>query len=270
MQPDKAIEQAIAALAEDREHGATDLAREALSIMQSAADSFPEEGLGAYLDGVGVLIVLSLPSVASVKNAVSRALADGPLSHPGHAKRAFDRASAWLEYAAKATAEETAAMLPGEATIITCSYSGTVVNACEAAVRSGKSLRVLALESRVNGVPYGERMAEALTAAGVTTEIIPDDAALDSLGSITLGLVGADRVVPDGSLVNGVPTLTLAQGLAGIAPLYVACETFKLDDGELIGEGFEAIPAELVAGYVTDRGVMQPDQVWELRQTATA
>ena len=57
-----------------------------------AAESFPEEGLGAYLDGVGVLIVLSRPSVAAVKNAVSRALADGPLSHPGQAKRAFDRA----------------------------------------------------------------------------------------------------------------------------------------------------------------------------------
>jgi translation initiation factor 2B subunit (eIF-2B alpha/beta/delta family) len=113
-------------------------------------------------------------------------------------------------------------------------------------------------------------MAEALTAAGVTTEIIPDDAAVDSLGGITLGLVEADRVMPDGSLVNGTPTLALAQGLSGVAPLYVACETFKLDDGELIGDGFEAIPAELLAGYVTDRGVMQPSQVWELRRTATA
>jgi translation initiation factor 2B subunit (eIF-2B alpha/beta/delta family) len=232
MEPDKAIEQAIAALAEDREHGATDLARGALNIMQTAADRFPEEGLGAYLDG--------------------------------------DRAISWLEYAAKATAEETAAMLPDEATIITCSHSGTVANACAAAVRSGKSLRVLALESRVSDVPYGERMAEALTAAGVTTEIIPDDADLGSLGGITLGLIGADRVMPDGSLVNGTPTLALAQRLSGLAPLYVACETFKLDDGELIGDGFEAIPAELLAGYVTDRGVMQPSQVWELRQTATA
>jgi hypothetical protein len=73
MAPDKAIEQSIAALAEYRERSATDLARGALSIMQTAAGSFPEEGLGAYLDGVGVLILLSLPSVASVKNTVSRA-----------------------------------------------------------------------------------------------------------------------------------------------------------------------------------------------------
>jgi translation initiation factor 2B subunit (eIF-2B alpha/beta/delta family) len=39
-------------------------------------------------------------------------------------------------------------MLPDEATIITCSYSGTVANFCTAAVGNGKNLRVLALESR--------------------------------------------------------------------------------------------------------------------------
>ena len=169
----KAIEQAISGLAEDQEHGATDLAREALAILDTAAGHFPGDGLGAYLDGVGVLIVLSRPTMASVKNVVSRALADGPLNHPGQAKRALDRARAWLDYAAKATAEETAAMLPDDATVLTCSYSGTVIEAFAAAVRADKHPRAIVLASRVGDIAYGERMAEALLAVGVAAEVYP-------------------------------------------------------------------------------------------------
>jgi len=263
--PPSPVEAAIAALAEDREHGATHLAREALDILDAAAASFPEEGLGAYLDGVGVLIMLSRPSMAAVKNAVSRALADGPLSHPGHAKRAFDRARSWIDYAARATAEEAAAMLPDGATIVTCSFSGTVLEACAAAVRAGKDVRVVALASWVGGVAYGERMAEALTLAGVRAEVQPDNVDMASLGPIAMGLLGADRVAPDGSMINGVPSLLLAERLKGVAPLYVAAETFKLDDGEQVEDGFEPVPASMIAGYVTDRGVVLPSRVWELK-----
>jgi translation initiation factor 2B subunit (eIF-2B alpha/beta/delta family) len=103
--------------------------------------------------------------MASVENVVSRALADGPLSHPGQAKRSFDRARAWLEYAAKATAEEAPAMLPDGATIVTGSYRGTILQACRAASGEGKQLRLLVLESRVGDNAYGERVAEALAEA---------------------------------------------------------------------------------------------------------
>jgi translation initiation factor 2B subunit (eIF-2B alpha/beta/delta family) len=266
--PDPGVEAAIAALGMDKEHGATDLAREALNILDSAASSFPEEGLGAYLDGVGVLIVLTRPTMAAVKNAVSRALADGPLIHPGQAKRAFDRARSWIDYAAKATIEETAAMIPDGATIATCSYSGTVLQACAAAVASGKSVRAIVLTSRVDDIAHGERMAEELLIHGVTAEVYPDEVDLKALAPITMGLIGADRIGPDGSLVNGIPSRLLADHIQGIAPLYVAGETFKLDDTVQIEEGLEAIPADLIEGYVTDRGVVLTDQVWGLTRSS--
>lgn len=265
---DPGIEAAIATLGTDKEHGATDLAREALDILDRAAASFPEEGLGAYLDGVGVLIVLTRPTMAAVKNAVSRALADGPLIHPGQAKRAFDRARSWIDYAAKATIEETAAMIPDGATIATCSYSGTVLQACSTAVDSGKSVRAIVLTSRVGDIAYGERMAEELLIHGVAAEVYPDAVDLKALGPITMALLGADRIGPDGSLVNGIPSLLLAEHIQGIAPLYVAGETFKLDDTDQIEEGLEAVPAELIEGYVTDRGVVQTGQVWDLTRSS--
>jgi translation initiation factor 2B subunit (eIF-2B alpha/beta/delta family) len=267
-QGDSSVEAAIAALGMDTERGATDLARESLTILESAAASFPEEGLGAYLDGIGVLILLTRPGVASVKNAVSRALADGPLIHPGQAKRAFDRARSWIDYAAKATVEETAAMIPDGATIVTCSYSVTVRDACAAAVESGKTIRAIVLTSKVEGVAYGERLADELLTRGVAAEIYPDGVDLNSLTPITMALLGADRISPDGSLVNGIPSLMLAEHVQGIAPLYVASETFKLDDTEMIEDGLEVVPAELIEGYVTDRGVVQTGQVWDLTRSS--
>lgn len=110
MDADPEIQERIAALTSDRESGATALAYDALDILEAAASSFPKDGLGAYLDGVGVLLVLSRPTMASVKNAVARA--DGPLSHPGQAKRAFRRVLSWIDFAVRAVAEEIAATIP--------------------------------------------------------------------------------------------------------------------------------------------------------------
>ena len=77
------VEAAIAALAADRGRGATDLAREALDILALATARSPEEGLGAYLDSVGVLVTRARPTMASVKNVVDRAMAEAPFPHPG-------------------------------------------------------------------------------------------------------------------------------------------------------------------------------------------
>ena len=156
-------------------------------------------------------------------------------------------------------------MIPDDATIVTCSYSGTVLEACASAVRAGKTLRVVTLTSKVGDIAYGVRMAEDLHLQGVAAEVYPDTVDLKALGPITMGLVGADRVAPDGSMINGIPTLLLGERLKGIAPLYVATETFKLDDGEQVEDGFEPVPASMIAGYITDRGVVTPTQIWTLK-----
>ena len=110
-------------------------------------------------------------------------------------------------------------------------------------------------------------MAEQPLLAGVAAEVYPDDVDLASLGTLTMRLVGADRVEPDGALVNGTPTALLAGHLRGIAPLYVAAESIKLDDASQMGPGFERASATLIEGYVTDRGVIAPSQIWGLVQS---
>ena len=158
-------------------------------------------------------------------------------------------------------------MIPDGAIILTCSYSRTILEACSGASGAGKRLEVIALRSKRGDLAYGERMVESLVERRIQAQVCPDDVSVPDLGALTMALIGADRVRPDGSLVNGVPSLLLAEHVHGAAPLYVAAETFKLDDAEQIEDGFEAVPASLVTGYVTDRGVVQPSRVWGLRDT---
>ena len=69
------------------------------------------------------------------------------------------------------------------------------------------------------------------------------------------------------ALGAGPPTALLAGHLRGIAPLYVAAESIKLDDASQMGPGFERVSATLIEGYVTDRGVIAPSQIWDLVQS---
>ena len=114
---------------------------------------------------------------------------------------------------------------------------------------------------------HGQHMADSLVAEGLDDTDIPDDAALAEQKP-TLAIIGADRVCSDKSLVNGTPSLAFAEALGGVAPLYVACETFKLDDDCHIEPGFDRVPGDLVAGYIIDRGVAQTSQGGGLRQHA--
>lgn len=78
---------------------------------------------------------------------------------------------------------------------------------------------------------------------------------------------GTERAAGLRALVNGTPTALLAGHLRGIAPLYVAAESIKLDDASQMGPGFERVSATLIEGYVTDRGVIAPSQIWDLVQS---
>ena len=78
---------------------------------------------------------------------------------------------------------------------------------------------------------------------------------------------GTERLKPGGALINGTPTALLAGQLRGVAPLYVASESIKLDGASQMEPGFERAPATLIEGYVTDRGVIAPSQILGLVQS---
>ena len=164
---------------------------------------------------------------------------------------------------------------------------GTALGVLRAAKNQGKTLRVLADETR----PYlqGARLtAWELAREGFDVTLIPDAAApfLISRGRVDAIVVGADRIARNGDTANKIGTYSLALAArAHGVPFYVAAPMSTIDMDTASGEGipieersgdemtvvagtriapdgakglypaFDVTPAELITAIITDRGV---------------
>ncbi len=78
--------------------------------------------------------------------------------------------------------------------------------------------------------------------------------------------MGADSVLRDGRLINGLPTYELALAAKGRLPFYVVCETLKFNPRVSsmqvkLEEGFDLIPPELITGIITEAGTFKPENL---------
>jgi len=162
---------------------------------------------------------------------------------------------------------------------------GTALAAIKFAWRNGKRIRVFVTETRP--LLQGARLTLwELEREGIPATLIVDSAAGYCMqrGMVHIVMVGADRILPDGSVINKIGTYTLAV-LAkrhGI-PFYVVAPLSTFDPkGEVIVEergkeevlpqdwglkvevfnpAFDLTPPELITGVVTERGILGPQEV---------
>jgi methylthioribose-1-phosphate isomerase len=198
-----------------------------------------------------------------------------------------------------------AELLPRECTVLThCNAGalatggyGTALGVVRAAVEAGKSVRVLADETR----PYlqGARLtAWELQRDGIPVTVICDGMAGSILraGEVQAVIVGADRIAANGDTANKIGTYPLAVLAArhGV-PFYVAAPSSTLDRSIADGTGipieerspdevhrigslritpegvparhpaFDVTPAELIAAIVTEDGVFRPPFAFDRR-----
>ncbi len=157
--------------------------------------------------------------------------------------------------------------------VMTISYSGTVRQVLLAA--AAKIGRVVVCESRP--LYEGRTLAEALEESDLAVTVITDAQAAAHVDRVDRVLLGADAVLPDGSVVNkvGSTLLALAAQRAG-KPVTVVADSLKRvrDPGdyrftpeenpasevwpdapqgiEVANEYFERVPAELIDEVVGD------------------
>jgi len=264
----------VATLAEDTEHGAAWLSLFALDALEAEAEA------ATTYDEVAALarqLCAARPSMYAVATRVNRAM-DGADEHTPAAVAE----SAWAVReravdADEATADRAADRVDG-ATVLTLSRSGTVAAALDRAVTNG----VVVLESLPGG--EGVAVAESLSADHDVT-LARDAAVADCLAAgVDAVLVGADAVLPDGSVVNKVGTRTVAIAAAHEgASVFVACASAKvaptgttevdreprppaeLYDGDadidVHEPTFGRTPAALVDAVVTERGALDAAEV---------
>lgn len=256
------IEERARLIAANRTHGAGWLARQAVEALAEAAET------GRDPLEVGRRLAAARPAIGAIQGALGRLLAPGmePEQLVEEARALIDR----RDRAATSIAVLAKPALAGR--VMTHSASSTVR---EALVHASPA-RVVCTVSAPH--EEGREFADDLAAAGLAVDLVADEDAERALSTVDVFLVGADCVFRDGALVNKIGTADLARAAreAGL-PVLVACETLKIvpvdagdgSDGpweELAREDepFDLTPPELVTSYVTDEGILEPDEIASL------
>jgi translation initiation factor 2B subunit (eIF-2B alpha/beta/delta family) len=276
-----ALRKSIGALKKDREHGAGWLTLRSLEILREAASLDPAESLEKLVssldDTINALLNIR-PSMVSIANYAlfyREELESASITSrsPQRLKKAaFSIAERLIRRQQKcaSTAARNAAALVGRRSIImTCSYSSAVCSALEMARRGGKDFKVLAVQSQHRKVSYGDMVLSRLQESGISGSIVPDNQIVWQAARADLVLCGADTVSQHGWFLNGTPSLELARtALRKKRPFYVVCETNKIDARGLSAgltepePGFDLVPLELLSGLVTERGMLQPADIY--------
>lgn len=187
-----------------------------------------------------------------------------------------------LEQAGPRISRHASILIPDGATVLTHSFSRTVLDALVSAREGGNGFRVVCTESRPVG--EGAALARELAKTGIPATLVIDAAVLAVMGDADVALTGADAVSPAG-LVNktGTSLLALAARERG-RPLYSLCDTAKfVPDGYELPEQplkppeeilpdppwnvtvrnfyFDTTPLDLLSGIVTEEGLLTPGQV---------
>ncbi len=259
------VERRIAAIQQDRTHGATFLAMEAARTLAAAAVAFSGEGDWArQVRLVARRLVAARPAMAAVGNATGILLAQvlelGPDAARTQAPLLAERLVLDMEAAAEKAAAVAADLLPHGAAVLTCSYSSAVLRSLRRAHASGKQVRALALASGSGPESHGRRLAGELARAGIQAEVAADEAVDGAVARAQVALTGADAVTAR-FVANGTPSLLLARAAGGRIPLYVVCETMKFARDVPITPGYDQVPLSLVHGIATEVGLLRPADV---------
>jgi len=92
--------------------------------------------------------------------------------------------------------------------VLTISRSGTLLNVFRYLQQKNKSLRITVLESRP--ALEGRQMAKSLTEAGIKAELITDAMMSFAVRQADAVVIGADKILKNGNVVNKVGSYLLA------------------------------------------------------------
>jgi translation initiation factor 2B subunit (eIF-2B alpha/beta/delta family) len=263
----------------DTDHGSAWLSVRALEVLRDHAGVLATtDADGDGWDDLAALAAdlrAARPSMTVIGNRINRAMADAnddrtPAAVERTAMENIERA---LD-ADAAAAHEAADLL--DKTVLTLSRSGTVLDA----LHQAETEEIVVAESRParEGVGVAEELA-----ADCTVTLAVDAAAAHVLAErpVTAVLVGADTILPDGSVLNKVGTRAIAIAAAHEdVPVYAVAATDKIstDDEADFADGnraavydgdsdvdvtnptFDRTPPEFVT-VVTEDGPLDPERV---------
>jgi ribose 1,5-bisphosphate isomerase len=279
----------------DRNQGASELARDSLSVLKLAATKYTAVSAQQFINEINEIVeglCLARPVMAPIKNSVrlfQKRLSENKTNDPNLLKQsAISIADNMINNslgAVKKIAEYAKGILGNNDIIMTQSFSSTVAEAFKA---GSQQFALEAIVTRSGSSKIGEITSQLIQGFGVRVTYIDDTAIGLYIKRVKKVFVGADRICSDGSLVNGVGTYLMA--LAAISsqiPFYVLCESLKIDPtlksdeayleeknpNELVMQGvfspkitvknpyFDITPAKLITVLVTEDGPIPQSEI---------
>jgi ribose 1,5-bisphosphate isomerase len=271
-----ALASTVEELRNDREHGASWMARRAVETLLAVSRE-PAENTDSLVDGLveaGRELAESRPGVGAIAGAAGRVLA------AANAHRYLE-----LDDLRRLIGEEGEGLLEGRrraafsiaihlqerlhgSVVLTHSASATVR---EALLHTPPARAICTVSEPIG---EGRAFAEELRAEGLNVDLIDDADGPAALDDATLFLIGADTVFSDGTLCNKIGTTALAEAAAARdTPVVVACEIVKLAPIEAAAAPelspaeralFELTPPHLITEIVTEEGSVSSDGVGAL------
>lgn len=271
-------------IVEDRDHGASELARRCLDILADSANSLSvrdSRTLKEQLIERAERLAAARPTMAPIQNLLEqwRGALDTMPGELDSARRFAAQASQDLVQASidavTGVAKHAAKVLGSGKTIMTHSLSSTLIEVCR--VLKDRDLRMIVTESRP--LCEGRQLAERLSAWGIPTTYITEAQMGLFVRQADAVLVGADTVLANGDVVNkaGTYLLALAARAQGV-PFYACCESFKFSKTDEIPPleemsaaelqvpewphvtprniYFEVTPARLIHGWIIEDGLI--------------
>ncbi|MFQ5759767.1 MAG: translation initiation factor eIF-2B, partial [Acidiferrobacterales bacterium] len=277
-------QQFISQIREDREHGASELARTCLDALARHTDSIEvtsNEALRRQLIELAQELQSARSTMAAITNLIGEWIAAVERLPAGNVSTLRDdikSISTTLilasENAVSSAAAHAAELVGTGKTIITHSLSSTVVAVFERLVGNVKAI---VTESRPPS--EGRRLAAKLSELGIETDFISDQQMGLFAKRADVALVGADTIAGDGSVIDkaGTYLLALAARDRG-SPFYVCFESFKhshvspvdvaleehdpaeIDPSKLAHVKahniyFDVTPPELVTAWISEHGI---------------
>ncbi|WP_436935918.1 NUDIX domain-containing protein [Halovenus marina] len=266
-------------IAADTEHGSTTISYRALAVLRDEAGLRAETDAGDDFEAIAAVarnLRDARPSMTVLANRVNRAVATADDRTPHAVEAAAADQLAHARHADRDAAHTAAELIDGTA-VATLSRSGTVRQVLTEATPES----LLVAESR----PGREGLGVAETFADQTTVTLTTDAAFGyelATESVSTLLVGADSILPDGSVVNKVGTRAAATvATREDIDVYAVAATDKIDpegtvdleprdpaevyDGNMpisvVNPTFDVTDAAAIDGIVTERGVLDGREV---------
>ncbi|MCX6785610.1 MAG: translation initiation factor eIF-2B [Candidatus Komeilibacteria bacterium] len=190
--------------------------------------------------------------------------------------------------AEQATVKNGLKIIKAKQNIFTHCHSGTVEKLLKAAKQSGKKFKVYNTETRP--LFQGRITAQKLSQAGINITTLVDSAAAYTISDksgdkikINLVLLGADVILPDGSVINKIGSFGISLAAQGSKiPLYIVAELLRFAPGgkipleirssqevwpnkpkndKIINFAFDKVPAKAITGFICEFGVIKPSRV---------